>query len=290
MANEFIIRKGYKSLSSSEITGSLDVSVSVHATDVFVNGHGSVSASLSSILANDLDGSGTANYISKFSDADTLTDSIIYDSGTNIGIGTTSPGQKLDVRDGTITSRDSGNVNYAELDRFAGLTLKGNGSGVKYITTPNTDDLGFRTNNAEKMRITTAGNVGIGTVSPLHPLHVVGIISGSDSYINNWGSVSASLLTITNTHTSFSASVSTRFEGLTTNYTELDNIPNDIVSSSIQVDHDATTNFVTGEHFLQSAITTVGTVTAGNINAILPANTVSSSAQLPQIQYLVLLK
>ena len=49
MANEFIIRKGYKSLSSSEITGSLDVSVSVHATDVFVIGHGSVSASLSNI-------------------------------------------------------------------------------------------------------------------------------------------------------------------------------------------------------------------------------------------------
>ena len=85
---------------------------------------------------------------------------------SSVGIGTTSPSQKLDVRDGTITSRDSGNVNYAELDRFAGLTLKGNGAGAKYVSTPNTDALGFKTNNSEKMRITSSGNVGIGTTSP----------------------------------------------------------------------------------------------------------------------------
>ena len=36
-----------------------------------------------------------------------------------------------------------------------------------------------------------------------------------------------------------------------------------IVSSSAQIDHDQTTNFVAGEHFLQSAITTVGTITTG---------------------------
>ena len=95
-------------------------------------------------------------------------------SGGNVGIGTTDPSEKLDVRDGTITSRDSGNVNYAELDRFAGLTLKGNGAGAKYISTPNTDALGFKTNNAEKMRITSGGNVGIGTTAPRGKLDIVG--------------------------------------------------------------------------------------------------------------------
>lgn len=54
-----------------------------------------------------------------------------------------------------------------------------------------------------------------------------------------------------------------------------------LISSSAQVDHDQTTNFVAGEHFLQSAITTVGTVTTGDVSAILPAGTISGSAQLP---------
>ena len=38
-----------------------------------------------------LDGNGTSNYLSKYSDTDTLTTSVIYDDGTNVGIGTTSP-------------------------------------------------------------------------------------------------------------------------------------------------------------------------------------------------------
>jgi len=102
--------------------------------------------------------------------------------GGNVGIGTTSPSQKLDVRDGTITSRDSGNVNYAELDRFAGLTLKGNGVGAKYISTPNTDALGFKTNSAERMRITSTGSVGIGTTSPIGMLSVVNPVSNSNTW------------------------------------------------------------------------------------------------------------
>ena len=52
------------------------------------------------------------------------------------------------------------------------------------------------------------------------------------------------------------------------------------VSESAQIDHDQTTNFVAGEHFLQSAITTVGTVTTGDVSAILPDGTVSGSSQI----------
>ena len=49
------------------------------------------------------------------------------------------------------------------------------------------------------------------------------------------------------------------------------------ISGSSQIDHDATTNFVAGEHFLQTDITTVGTVTAGNVQAILPSGVISGS-------------
>jgi hypothetical protein len=120
----------------------------------------------------------------------------------NVGIGTTSPAHKLDVRDGTITSRDATNTNYAELDRFVGLTLKGNGAGSRTIKTPNTDALTFGTNNTERMRIDSSGKVGIGTTSPQNLTHIFG---GSDSQENvllkvqsngvaNDGSLSTSIL------------------------------------------------------------------------------------------------
>lgn len=42
-----------------------------------------------------VNGSGTTNYIAKWTDADTITDSIIFDNGTNVGIGTNTPFSKL---------------------------------------------------------------------------------------------------------------------------------------------------------------------------------------------------
>ena len=55
-------------------------------------------------------------------------------------------------------------------------------------------------------------------------------------------------------------------------------LPVGTISGSIQVDHDATTNFVSGEHFLQSAITTVGTVNAGSIASGFGSINIGSSA------------
>jgi hypothetical protein len=56
-----------------------------------------------------VDGSGTANFVSKWSDTDTLTNSLIFDNGTNVGIGNTSPVAKLDV---TGTLAVSGNAAF----------------------------------------------------------------------------------------------------------------------------------------------------------------------------------
>ena len=60
-------------------------------------------------------------------------------------------------------------------------------------------------------------------------------------------------------------------------------IPSGLVSGSAQIDHDQTTNFDANEHFLQSAITTVGTVTVGSVTAILPSGIVSGSSQVYSI-------
>ena len=109
----------------------------------------------------------------------------------NVGIGTTSPGDKLTVQDGTITSTDSSGTNYAKLDRFSGLTLKGNGAGTRGVQTPNTDALTLGTNNTERIRITSTGNVGIGTTSPSYKLSVNGSISagGKITYTKSSGSL-----------------------------------------------------------------------------------------------------
>jgi hypothetical protein len=55
-----------------------------------------------------VDGTGTTNYVAKWSDSDTVTNSIVFDNGTNVGIGTDTPGAKLTVS-GTLSSSSAVN-------------------------------------------------------------------------------------------------------------------------------------------------------------------------------------
>ena len=91
----------------------------------------------------------------------------------NVGIGTTTPTAKLDVRLSTATGK------VAELHNNAGygvgFTVESDG-GVNTINSESNQALAFATNGAsnERMRITTGGDVGIGTTSPDANLEVVG--------------------------------------------------------------------------------------------------------------------
>jgi hypothetical protein len=93
-------------------------------------------------------------------------------SGGNVGIGTTSPTQKLDVTDGDFVVRDSAGINKVTITRFGGIELKGNGTGSRTVGTPNTDALSLATNNTSRIYITSAGNVGIGNTSPGNRLRI----------------------------------------------------------------------------------------------------------------------
>jgi hypothetical protein len=73
---------------------------------LFVDGDLEVDGTIYGSVSAGIDGSGTANYVPKFSDANTLADSVIYDDGTNVGIGSTSPAQKLHV-EGQCIAGDS---------------------------------------------------------------------------------------------------------------------------------------------------------------------------------------
>jgi hypothetical protein len=61
-----------------------------------------VSASFATTAGSTTAVAGTTNYVSKFTSGTTIGNSQIFDNGTNVGIGTTSPGAKLDVSGGNI--------------------------------------------------------------------------------------------------------------------------------------------------------------------------------------------
>lgn len=136
-------------------------------------------SSVKDLLRGDVvDGSGTANYVSKWSDADTITNSVIYDDGTNVGIGTsntTGTYGKLSVAGG-MRILDDNNAKL-EIGRYSAAAAN------SYIKMgANSNSLRFTDNNDQfdLVTIETSGNVGIGTSSPTIKLDVTGA-SNSDS-------------------------------------------------------------------------------------------------------------
>lgn len=152
--------------------------------------------------SGELTGAGTANYITKWVGSTALGNSIMYDNGTNVGIGTVSPSAKLHVNgaqqiNGTLTilreaasaisifnasgTQSIGTIsrgNSAELSIqgvTTGLYLESGGSASAGVTinAVAAAPITLSTTNSERLRILSTGQVGIGVATPSARLHVL---------------------------------------------------------------------------------------------------------------------
>jgi hypothetical protein len=117
-------------------------------------------------------------------------ESMRIDSSGNLGIGTSSPSQKLHVNGGALVKNDSG---FVRVDNAAGTGFPFMNPNGYYVDggwqariyasgVGNNQSMLFDTVGTERMRIDTSGNVGIGTSSPANKLDVQGVVSALYSF------------------------------------------------------------------------------------------------------------
>lgn len=122
-------------------------------------------------------GSGTDHYIPRWNGTTALQDSsiIALDNG-HVGIGTATPGARLDIN-GTVYFRSTsvkGVISCPSSDIFDIANASGGSS----------NPITFSTQGSERVRIDHTGNVGIGTNLPSHRLQVLGATTGGWNGLN----------------------------------------------------------------------------------------------------------
>jgi len=125
--------------------------------------------------------SGTANRVAKFTGAATLGDSLIFDNGANVAIGTTTPASIVPGVNLTINGGSSGYGSlFLQSNSVDRAFFSADATNVLIGTAGASTNMLFYTGGSERMRIASTGNVSIGTTTdPGAKLNVNGAVFAS---------------------------------------------------------------------------------------------------------------
>jgi Chaperone of endosialidase len=143
-----------------EVAGQVKITGGIPGTGKVLTSDASGLATWTTPASGGLTGSGSTNYISKWTGATSLGNSVIYDNGTNVGIGTASPSEKLHVNGSVYVG---GNWYKA-----GNLTSVNNAIGV--WSAEGGVLSGFSSGRAVAIGQTTSGYTGLGISSGATPL------------------------------------------------------------------------------------------------------------------------
>jgi hypothetical protein len=163
---------GLSSATSGVTIGSTPITTSGTITLAIATASGSQQGLLSSTdwttfnnkqnaLTNPVTGTGTTNYLPKFTGASTIGNSQVFDNGTNVGIGTASVSgtyEKLAVAGG-ISIKDNTNAKF-EIGRYN--TTGAQNSYIKLGANSNSLRITNNTDIADILELTNSGNLGLG--------------------------------------------------------------------------------------------------------------------------------
>ncbi len=122
-----------------------------------------------------IDGSGTTNFVAKFTSSTNIGNSLLFDNGTNVGIGNTVPVDKLTVNGNLRLIGQT--THQVQMNGAASAGRLGQDvNGFFFATDTPGKLLSFFTNAGagiqRRMTVASDGNVGIGTISPASQLEV----------------------------------------------------------------------------------------------------------------------
>jgi hypothetical protein len=145
------------------VTGAATFSSSVTANSLIKSGGTSsqylMADGSTSTLTNPVTGTGTTNYLPKFTGTSTIGNSLVFDNGVAVGIGTTTPSPLIAGSRTLEISQAGDNFPALNISRTSGISY----TNVNWRLFLSSDaSLHFRQNSTDRLILSASGNLGLG--------------------------------------------------------------------------------------------------------------------------------